>query len=85
MSQGSTRITVRLPDALIAAVEAEIEKRKEHSLVEPEDFSVFVRRAIRNEISHRRRGRKCRRQKPKLDKDGWPQLVFRTISANPED
>ena len=57
MSLGSPRVTVRLPQALLDLVEAELRSQAEHSPLGPETLSDFVQCAIRERIAKRRRSR----------------------------
>jgi hypothetical protein len=61
MSRGSPVVLLRLPPALLVALDAEVERQNATRVDEPYDRSGWVRQAIRERLAKLGRGRRSRR------------------------
>lgn len=75
MSRGSPRVTVRIDETLLVEIRKEIELQNKHSSRSPEDLSLFIVRAIRERILHRRRSRAKRNAGQASSKVSWPDEI----------
>lgn len=60
MSQGSPRVTVRIPRGLLAEIQQVIDARNGRSPLPPWDLTGFLLQAIRDKLSHMKRSRRGR-------------------------
>ena len=66
MSSGeSPRVTIRVPVALLAEMDAEIQRSQDRGIIHIYDRSTFTNAAIRAFIQKRKGSRKTRSRKPK--------------------
>jgi len=85
MSAGSPRITIRVPQALLDQVAAELESQAEHSPRGPEDISLFVIRAIRERIAKRKRSRTRQQRAAEPEEVVWPDQIVSLTDRREED
>jgi hypothetical protein len=78
MSSGSTRITIRIGDAMLGIMDAEIEKHNSHPACQEEwNRTDFIMQAIAEKLSHFGRGRKDGSQVSQFHTDkNMPREVF---------
>lgn len=81
MSKGNKAVKVRLTQEKLAAIEAEIMRKRKH-FATPEDYSVsdFIREAIADKLDHVDRNRKASRKRRLSVKDPRPSPFSMSIS-----
>jgi len=77
MSAGNPRITVRVPQALLDLVAAELRSQAEHSPRGPEGISLFVVRAIRERIAKRKRSRTRPTNRTEREMERYGSIAYR--------
>lgn len=65
MSNGSPRVTIRIPNPLLDEMWTVVTERNERTANEPWDFSAFILAAIREKLTHMKRSRTYRRKRRK--------------------
>lgn len=63
MSQGSPRVTIRLPQPLLDLIEQTIERRNSNTSLPPWSMSDFIQNAIWEKLDHMKRSRRRPKKK----------------------